>query len=52
MVVDPSLDDQVSQPARRPRLDETVDPTMDDEAVFNALAAHNNPNPGDHYAPE
>ncbi|KAB5585790.1 hypothetical protein GE09DRAFT_1048833 [Coniochaeta sp. 2T2.1] len=52
MAVDPSLDDQISQPAKRPRLEENVEPSIEDEAVLNALAAHANPSPGDHYAPD
>ena len=52
MAVDPSLTDSDEQPAKRPRLEETVEPSLEDEAVLNALAAHNNPNVVDHYAPE
>lgn len=52
LAVDPSLEDSDEQPAKRPRLDENQDPSLDDEAVLSALAAHNNPTPVDHYAPE
>lgn len=52
LVVDPSLEDSDEQPAKRPRLEETQEPSLEDEAVLNALAAHNNPNAVDHYAPE
>jgi hypothetical protein len=53
VAVDPSLVDSDDGPApKRPRLDETQEPSLEDEAVLNALAAHNNPNAVDHYAPE
>ncbi|KAH8907221.1 hypothetical protein BR93DRAFT_928093 [Coniochaeta sp. PMI_546] len=52
LVVDPSLEDSDEQPAKRPRLEETQEPSLEDEAVLNALAAHNNPNAVDHYAPD
>ena len=52
MAVDPSLEDSDDPPAKRPRLEEAQEPSLEDEAVLNALAAHNNPNAVDHYAPE
>jgi hypothetical protein len=52
MVVDPSLEDSDEHPAKRPRLEEAQGPSLEDEAVLNALAAHNNPNEVDNYAPE
>lgn len=52
MAVDPSLEDSDEQPAKRPRVEGTQEPSLEDEAVLNALAAHNNPNAVDHYAPE
>ncbi|KAK0706570.1 hypothetical protein B0T26DRAFT_461220 [Lasiosphaeria miniovina] len=52
IAVDPSLEDHDhdhdhdEQPAKRPRLDNGQDTTpLEDEAVMNALAAHNNSNP-------
>lgn len=50
LAVDPSLEDPEESAAKRPRLEESQDPTLEDEAVLNALAAHNNP--ADHYAQE
>lgn len=50
--MDPGLEDPDEQVAKRPRLDENQDPTLEDEAVLNALAGHGNPTPVDHYAPE
>ncbi|KAK3320952.1 hypothetical protein B0T19DRAFT_253922 [Cercophora scortea] len=57
LAVDPSLDDvdvgdvdDASQHmAKRPRLDPNQDPSLEDEAVMHALAAHNNPNAVDHF---
>jgi hypothetical protein len=41
--VDPSLDDAVEPVVKRQKLEENHDPSLEDEAVLNALAAHNNP---------
>ncbi|SPQ27459.1 640fcbc6-deb0-419d-8721-15944957a1c0 [Thermothielavioides terrestris] len=51
LAVDPSL---VNEPAEEPaakrqRLNDSQDPSLDDEAVLNALASHNNtPTPGEY----
>jgi hypothetical protein len=37
---------------KRPRLEDTTDPALEDEAVLNALAAHNNPSGVEAYATE
>lgn len=37
---------------KRPRLDDNTDPSLEDEAVLTALAAHNNPASVDHYGQE
>ena len=37
---------------KRPRLDVNTDPSLEDEAVLTALAAHNNPASVDHYGQE
>ncbi|KAK0705123.1 hypothetical protein B0H67DRAFT_499020 [Lasiosphaeris hirsuta] len=53
LAVDPSLEDADADDehaAKRPRLDEN--PSLDDEAVMNALAAHNDPSSGNPYVPE
>lgn len=48
LAVDPSLQDPDEHPPKRQRLDESQDPSVEDEAVLNALAAHNHPSI-DHY---
>lgn len=50
LLVDPSLTDSDEHTAKRPRLEDAVDP--EDEAVLRALAAHNQPDAVDNYAPE
>lgn len=52
LAVDPDLEDPDEQVAKRPRLAESQDPSLEDEAVMSALAAHNNPAPVDHYGAE
>jgi hypothetical protein len=52
LAVDPDLEDPDEQVAKRPRLAESQDPSLEDEAVMSALAAHNNPAPVDHYTTE
>ena len=37
---------------KRPRLEDNTDPSLEDEAVLTALAAHNNPGSVDHYGQE
>jgi hypothetical protein len=52
LAVDPSLEDPDEHPHKRQRLDEeNQDPSLEEQAVMNALAAHNNPSV-DHYAAE
>jgi hypothetical protein len=51
LAVDPSLQDTDEHPSKRQRLDESQDPSVEDEAVLNALAAHNHPSI-DHYDAE
>jgi hypothetical protein len=54
LAVDPSLvNEPTEEPAaKRQRLNDSQDPSLDDEAVLNALASHNNtPTPGE-YATE
>lgn len=46
-------EDELDEPhAKRPRLDENTDPSLEDEAVMNALAAHSNSTPVDAYGTE
>lgn len=52
MAVDPSLEDSDDHRVKRPRLGGTQEPSLEDEVVLNALAAHDNPNAVDHYTPE
>ena len=59
LAVDPSLedaeeaeDDDDEHAAKRPRLDDNQDQSLEDVAVLHALAAHNNPVAGDEYEPE
>lgn len=53
LALDPSLVAADEQAAKRPRLDDDPqDPSLEDEAVLNALAAHTNPNVVDHYGQE
>ena len=51
LAVDPDLEDPEEHAAKRARLDDSQDPSLEDVAVLNALAAHNNP-PGDVYDQE
>lgn len=50
LAVDPSLEDAdiEEHAAKRPRLETNQDPSLEDEAVMNALTAHNNPVAGDY----
>lgn len=46
LAVDPSLEDvedEDEHAAKRPRLDDSQEPSLDDVAAMNLLAAHNNP---------
>ncbi|KAL2147885.1 hypothetical protein VTI28DRAFT_3363 [Corynascus sepedonium] len=45
LAVDPSLGEEPEEEhaAKRQRLDDSQEPTLEDEAVLNALASHNNP---------
>lgn len=54
LVMDPSLEDPDEQVAKRPRLDNSQDPSLDpDEAVLSAaLAAHNSRTSVDNYDAE
>ena len=56
LAVDPSLEDaegDEEHAAKRPRLDDSHDGSLEDEAVLNALTAHNHPTPvEDHYTGE
>lgn len=38
--------------AKRTKLDDHHDPSLNDEAILSALAAHNNPDGVEHYNPE
>ncbi|KXX81229.1 hypothetical protein MMYC01_201380 [Madurella mycetomatis] len=49
LAVDPSLEeDPEEHAAKRPRLNESQDSSIEDEAVLNALAVHSNPTPGEY----
>ncbi|KAK4205634.1 hypothetical protein QBC40DRAFT_270545 [Triangularia verruculosa] len=49
LAVDPNLeDDSDEHVAKRQRLDDSQNGSLDDEAMMNALAAHNEPTPGDY----
>jgi hypothetical protein len=51
LAVDPSLDEEPEDEhaAKRQRLDDSQEPSLEDEAVLNALAGHNNPaTPGEY----
>lgn len=49
LAVDPTLGDGDGHPSKRPRLDDSQGTSsMDDEAMMNALAAHNAPTPADY----
>lgn len=50
--VDPSLEDPDEHMAKRPRLHENQDPSLEDVAVMNALSAHNNPGGGMGFHPD
>ncbi|KAK0634765.1 hypothetical protein B0T17DRAFT_611730 [Bombardia bombarda] len=50
-LVDPDLENS-EHIAKRPRLDESHDPSLEDEAVLNALTTHNNPTPENAYVPD
>lgn len=43
LALDPSLQDADEHPPKRQRLDESQDPSVEDEAVLSALAAHSDP---------
>lgn len=43
LAVDPNLEEEPEAPAaKRPKLNDSQDSTLEDEAVLTALAAHNN----------
>ncbi|KAK4101003.1 hypothetical protein N658DRAFT_507320 [Parathielavia hyrcaniae] len=51
LAVDPNLEDEADEEhaAKRQRLDDSQEPTLEDEAVLNVLAGHNNPTtPGEY----
>ena len=50
--VDPSLEDPEEHMAKRPRLHDNSDPSLEDVAVMNALSAHNNPGGGMGFHPD
>jgi hypothetical protein len=54
LAVDPSLEEEPEdEPAvKRQRLDNSQEPTLEDEAVLNALASHNNPTTPGEYTTE
>lgn len=54
LAVDPSLGEEPEEEhaAKRPRLDDSQEPTLEDEAVLNALAGHNNPTTPGEYTTE
>jgi hypothetical protein len=54
IAVDPSLEDDAEDEhsAKRQRLEDSQDSALEDEAVLNALASHNNPTPPGEYATE
>jgi hypothetical protein len=55
LAVDPSLEDEEPEEqhaAKRLRLDDSQDPSLEDEAVLNALAGHNNATPPGEYSTE
>jgi hypothetical protein len=45
LAVDPNLEDDPEEEhsAKRQRLDDSHDPSLEEDAVLNALASHNNP---------
>lgn len=54
LAVDPSLEDDPEDEhvAKRQRLDDSQEPTLEDEAVLSALAGHNNPGTPGEYTSE
>lgn len=52
LAVDPDLEDPDEQVAKRPRLEGSHDPSLEDDAVMSTLAAHDDPAPVDHYGAE
>ncbi|AEO61785.1 hypothetical protein MYCTH_2312344 [Thermothelomyces thermophilus ATCC 42464] len=54
LAVDPSLggEPEEEHAAKRQRLDDSQEPTLEDEAVLNALASHNNPTTPGEYTTE
>ncbi|KAK4115670.1 hypothetical protein N656DRAFT_775609 [Canariomyces notabilis] len=53
LAVDPNLEDDLEeQPAKRPRLNESQDSSIEDETVLSGLSVNNNPTPGGEYTSE
>lgn len=54
LAVDPTLEDEPEDEhlVKRQRLEDNQDSVLEDEAVLNALASHNNPTPPGEYATE
>ncbi|KAK4241352.1 hypothetical protein C8A03DRAFT_41181 [Achaetomium macrosporum] len=54
LAVDPSLEEEPEEEhaAKRQRLNDSQDPSLEDEAVLNALAGHNNPTTPGEYTTE
>jgi hypothetical protein len=54
LAVDPNLGEEPDEEhaAKRQRLDDSQEPSLEDEAVLNALADHNNPTPPGEYTSE
>jgi hypothetical protein len=52
LAVDPNLEDADGHLAKRPRLDDAHDPSLEDDAVMSALEAHNNAGVVDQYGQE
>ncbi|KAK4155224.1 hypothetical protein C8A00DRAFT_42106 [Chaetomidium leptoderma] len=54
LAVDPNLEDEPEEEhtSKRQRLNDSLEPTLEDEAVLNALADHNNPTTPGEYTTE
>lgn len=57
LAVDPSLEDDVEEEedehaAKRQRLEDSQEPTLEDEAVLHVLSGHNNPETPGEYTTE
>jgi hypothetical protein len=56
LAVDPSLEDDAEEEeehvAKRQRLEDSQEPTLEDEAVLHVLSGHNNPETPGEYSTE